>query len=167
MPSNPVQEAISNTQNELLVSIDHVPILTLVDTGAAISIMREDLRRQLHKVLTPPDSKLLRGADSRPISPLGMCSAQITINNETTRVLFTVISNCPHAIILGWDFLSTHAALIDCATGTIALDIPTSAHTSESILSRLCTTGSHRIPPLAAIPSNFTQITLLPMETTF
>lgn len=139
-----------------MVHIDGISALALVDTGAAISIMREDLRRRLRKVLTPPDTKTLRGADGGIISPHGMCGARLIVNNKTTFILFTVLITCPHEIILGWDFLSSHSALIDCAKGEIELDTSESCDVSDLVVSRLCCLETSRIPPLSAAAINVT-----------
>lgn len=118
--------------------------------------MREDLRRRLRKVLTPPDTKILRGADGGAISPHGMCGARITLHHKTAFVLFTVLRSCPHEIILGWDFLATHSALIDCAKGEIELDATEACGVSDPIGATLCCLETSRIPPLSAVAINVT-----------
>lgn len=148
---NPLNKHSLTVHNQLRVSIDGIAIYALIDTGAAISIMREDLRQRLHKVLTPPDSTSLRGADGHLISSLGMCGARIALEDKKTFVLFTVIQTCPHALILGWDFLSAHAALIDCATENIELDV-SSPDEPQPVVLKLCSVETCRIPPLLAVP---------------
>lgn len=98
---NPLRQRSLAPHNQIFVTIDNVGTTTLVDTGAAIFVMREHLRRQLRKVLTPPDSTSLRGADGCLIPFLDMCSARISLKDKTTSVVFIVIPNCPHALILG------------------------------------------------------------------
>ncbi|XP_040066951.3 uncharacterized protein LOC120840460 [Ixodes scapularis] len=48
-----------------------------------------------------------------------------------------VLITCPHEIILGWDFLSSHSALIDCAKGEIELDTSNLHYHTASQLSKV------------------------------
>lgn len=93
----------------------------LIDTGAAVSVIHEKLCRRLRKVTTPLCGMLLRTASTQNIAPLAACTARVVIDGVVYVVQFLVLSACSHDIILGWDFLSHHRAIIDCARAEVAL----------------------------------------------
>lgn len=72
-------------------------------------------------VCTPWEHGSLRSANTTLIYPLGLVSVEIIIQNEPHRHIFAVPPSCSHDIILGWDFLVTRRALIDCETKSLYL----------------------------------------------
>lgn len=112
------------TFNLLDVFIKKVRFKALVDTGASISIIREDVRKMFRLVCTPWNGGTLRSANATLLNPLGIVSVELTIQNEPHRHCFVILPNCTHDIILGWDFLATRRALIDCATKSIYFSDP-------------------------------------------
>lgn len=133
------------------VDVDGVTISALVDTGAYISVMSSGLRRRLKKVVTPAVSHVVRVADGGTPTILGMCTARVTIASHPTTVLFAVLEQCPYDVILGLDFLATHSALIDCATGLLQLELPHLADAPTTPSARLCSLDYVRMPPQAAM----------------
>lgn len=113
--------------------------------------MSSSLRRRLQKVLTPATSPTVRVADGSTPAVLGMCTARITISGRHTSVLFAVLEQCPHDLILGIDFLSTHAALIDCSAGLLRLELPSCSDNVDAGPPRLRSVEFLRLPPQAAI----------------
>lgn len=111
--------------------------------------MSSDLRRRLHKVLTPAPLRVVRVADGRTPAVAGMCAARVTIADHSIPVLFTVLDTCPHELILGLDFLSEHAALIDCAAGVLRLELPVASASTDVAQPRFCSTEHVRLPPQA------------------
>lgn len=93
--------------------------MALIDTGAAISVMDAKLCRTLKKVKTPIAGLSLRTASAQHIKPLAACTARVVIQNSLYTIEFVVLPSCSHAVILGWDFLSRHAAIIDCARAEV------------------------------------------------
>lgn len=83
-------------------------------TGAAVSVLNERLRRSLRKVTTPLSDLTLPTASAQVIKPLAMCTARVLIQDVTYVIEFIVLPSCSHGIILGWEFLSRHHAIIDC-----------------------------------------------------
>lgn len=112
--------------------------------------MSNHLRRRLKKVLTPAATGIIRVADGRSPAVIGMCTARITIAGHHISVLFTVLEQCPNDVILGLDFLSAHAALIDCATGVLQLELPQLADVPDLPSHRLCSVDYVRLSPQAA-----------------
>lgn len=79
-----------------------------------------------------------------------MCTARVTIDDRPISVLFHVLPQCPHDLILGLDFLGEHSALIDCASGFVRLELPQAATTVDDMPSRLRSTKFVRLSPQAA-----------------
>ncbi|MBS2634115.1 retroviral-like aspartic protease, partial [Salmonella enterica subsp. enterica serovar 1,4,[5],12:i:-] len=95
--------------------VDGVRTSALVDTGAAVSVMDAKLSRLLRKVTTPLSGLSLRTASAQSIHPTAVCTARVIIQDALYAVEFIIISSCSHDVILGWDFLARHAAVIRCA----------------------------------------------------
>lgn len=98
----------------LNVLIEGTRVEALVDTGASISIMHEDLCSRLRKVKTPYVGPALRGANEAAIKPSGYCTARVLIDGIRHHIQFAILSPCAHQLILGWDFLSSASAVISC-----------------------------------------------------
>lgn len=70
---------------------------------------------------------MLRTASSQCIAPSAVCTARVAIQGELYVIEFFVLPSCSHDVILGWDFLSRHRAVIDCSRAEVALTpLPTS-----------------------------------------
>ncbi|XP_049515963.1 uncharacterized protein LOC125942080 [Dermacentor silvarum] len=112
--------------------------------------MDEKLCRKLRKVTTPLSGLLLRTASAQHIAPLAQCTARVLIADVVYVVEFFVLPSCSHDIILGWDFLSHHRAIIDCARAEVAL-FPLSEASlpdpSESKAAKLTVVSDTNIPP--------------------
>lgn len=141
---------VSTRRNLLDIQVDDVTVTALIDTGAQISIMSAALRTQLRKVITPAIQSTVRVADGSSSAVLGMCTARVCIAGHQTIGLFAVLAQCPHDVILGLDFLSTHSALIDCSTGVLQLELPFDAHVLSDTPSRLCSVEFLHLPPQAS-----------------
>lgn len=164
-PQNP-RLAVLARRNLLAIHIDGVPVRALIDTGAQVSVMSSHLCRRLRKVLTPAPTAVLRVADGGTPPIIGLCTARVTISGHHTPVLFTVLDNCPHEVILGLDFLSDHSALIDCATSVVQLELPLSPESPPPLTPRLCTVDFVRLPPKPQLMCLFRLFPLSLMVTT-
>lgn len=103
------------------VCIEDLLIQALVDTGAAVSVMRYDLCRRLKKVTTPCTGLVLQTAGKQNLMPISRCTTRLSLGGVFHVVEFFVLASCSHEIILGWDFLSKASAIIDCSHSTIEL----------------------------------------------
>ncbi|GFT76110.1 retrovirus-related Pol polyprotein from transposon 17.6 [Trichonephila clavipes] len=81
------------TGNQLDVIIDKKPIRALVDSGASFSVISDNYRRFLK----------MKVADGNFVRPIGKCVYV-------------------HDVILGWDFLETSQAVIDCGQNELVLE---------------------------------------------
>lgn len=109
--------------------------------------MRDDVCKQLHKVRTPTH-RLLRGADTDIIRPSSVCTARISIGDSLHHVQFVVLTKCIAPIILGWDFLQSHDALIDCGLHELQLSDQYFENTDASPAAvKLCLISDMELPP--------------------
>ncbi|GFV49473.1 transposon Ty3-I Gag-Pol polyprotein [Trichonephila clavipes] len=111
------------TGNQLDVIIDKKPIRALVDSGASFSVISNNYRRFLKKVLfADAKSVMLKVADGNFVRPIGKCVLRVRINNRELPFEFIVLSHCSHDVILGWDFLEASQAVIDCGQNELVLE---------------------------------------------
>ncbi|GFU46101.1 transposon Ty3-I Gag-Pol polyprotein [Trichonephila clavipes] len=111
------------TRNQLDVIIDKKPIRALVDSGASFSVISDNYRRFLKKVLfADAKSVMLKVADGNFVRPIGKCVLRVRINNRELPFEFIVLSHCSHDVILGWDFLEASQAVIDCGQNELVLE---------------------------------------------
>lgn len=133
--------------NTLTVFVEGIQVEALVDTGASISIINEDLCSRLRKVRTPYVGPLLRGANEVMIEPSGQCTARVLIGEVLHHIQFAVLSPCAHQIILGWDFLSSSSAVISCRQPVIHLYDTDLASLSDVPVPRLVASADYVLPP--------------------
>lgn len=69
----------------------------------------------------PYDEKRLRGVGNHPLHPIGVCTARVQLSDYLVTVSFVILALCSHHIILSFDFLREHSALIFCRTGELAI----------------------------------------------
>ena len=111
--------------------------------------MDAKLCRLLRKVMTPLSGMSLRTASSQSIHPTAVCTARVVIQDVLYDVEFIIIAACSHDVILGWDFLSRHDAVIRCAPAEIELS-PFSHLTptdSPPAVSKILVKDDTKVPP--------------------
>lgn len=126
--------------------VDGVATLALIDTGAAVSVIDAKLCRMLRKVTTPVGGVTLRTASAQPLEPLAACTARVTIQGVVYVVELIVLSACSHSVILGWDFLSRHHAIIDCDRAEVEL-FPEVEKPQDETTAKLRVNDDTHIPP--------------------
>lgn len=139
--------------NVIDVLVDGVRTYALVDTGAAVSVMDAKLCRFLRKVTTPIAGLALRTAGAQRIHPIAACTARVLIEDVVYAVEFIVISSCSHEVILGWDFLARHDAVIHCARAELELS-PISDMTladNASFANKLLVRHDTNVPPNSSV----------------
>lgn len=111
------------------------------------------VRRQLHKVLTPPENgHFLRMGNKQLVRPLGYCATSIRVGGDSFIVLFTVLPHCITDVILGCDFVSATGALIDCGNWELhstAPEAPEPVPGPPSVV--LCATENYMLPPYSPV----------------
>ena len=101
--------------NHLEIVINNHPVRALVDSGASFSVISDEYRRHLKKVMFSNSKNIvLKVANGNFVRPIGKCILRITVNNRELPCEFIVLPQCSHDVILGWDFLEASQAVIDC-----------------------------------------------------
>lgn len=115
--------------------------------------MSVKLCRYLKKVMTPLSGLSLRTASAEHVSPLAACTARVVIQDTVYTIEFVVLSSCSHDVILGWDFLSSHNAVIDCAKAEIELISQNDPPLSEHLFGewKITVDEDVDIPPLSSV----------------
>lgn len=135
----------------LIIQVEGLSAPALVNTGATVFVIREAFRRLPKKVLTPPIVAALKTASGALISKIACCDAWITIRENEVLASFVVISDCPHGVFLGMNFLFAHSALIDYATGQIELAVTDAYELPDLSPHRLCSASTTHLEPSSAI----------------
>lgn len=100
--------------NTVRADVEGVIVDALMDTGASISVVDENLCLQLRKVKTPYTGPSLCNANQGVIEPTGYCTVRAFIDGIRHHIQCVVLPHCAHQLILGWDFLSSASAIISC-----------------------------------------------------
>lgn len=117
---------------DIPVLIDGHTVNALVDTGADYSIMSGRLTRGLKKVTTPWWGPKIRTAGGHIVTPLGVCTARVSIRESTFVANFLIMPECSRDLILGMDFLREHAAVINLRERRIAFATEQAAEKSDN-----------------------------------
>ena len=97
---------------------------------------------------------VLSTASAQRIHPSALCTARVVIQDIMYIIEFFVLPSCSHDLILGWDFLSRHEAVIDCSRAEVSL-VPTCEFSSpdRSLLPcKLIVDADTTLPPEASVP---------------
>ena len=138
----------------LASSINGTHVDVLVDTGAAVTLLREDIWRQL--MAQPSDLKpwpgaALVSAGGAPLTVHGCVCVDLVLGGKKFETEMVVVSPLTSEAILGIDFLQRQQATIDLGRKRIQLkesgcDIPLDAHTPM----QLCT-NTHQVHVSATV----------------
>ena len=101
--------------------IDGYNVTALVDTGADFSVFSGAFAAKLKKVKTAWQGPDIRTAGGHLITPAGICTARVTVNNRNYPASFVILQHCSRDVILGMDFLNQHGAVIDLRSKSITL----------------------------------------------
>lgn len=123
----------------------------LVDTGAAVSVISAYFCRTLRKVMTPLGGFSLRTASAHHIQALAACTARVTIQGLLYIIELIVLPSCSHDVILGWDFLAQHNAVIDCARAEVEFTPPCDAYSDNTTTAKLVVSEDTTIPPQCSV----------------
>ena len=105
-------------------SVNGLAVSLLVDTGAAVTLLRKDVWDRVsvsEGPLTPCSALGLVGADGSPLQTFGTTSVTLALNGATMSVDVVVASPLTSEGILGLDFLKKQKVLIDLESERIFL----------------------------------------------
>ena len=124
----------------MCVLVNNVSAVALVDSGSQVSLITEAFRRTIKAVATPWHGGRFVGADgvSFGIQPFGRCRVWVSLNGFSCGVETYVVRSCVADLLLGFDFLKEHGALVDCRKCELRLLSPldstlSSANESKSL----------------------------------
>ncbi|UYV72815.1 K02A2.6-like [Cordylochernes scorpioides] len=116
----PPQTRADLDDNYMWVSINGRHVEALIDTGASYSVVSSNFRKSMKAIMFESPNITLRVANNRFVAPLGKCRLRVEINGLQRIFEFLVLPNCSHDAILGWDFLESSKAVIDCGHSEIS-----------------------------------------------
>lgn len=106
----------------------------VVDTGANISIISNDLAEQLELPIKIAESTNLKIANNETVSTIGNIEQLlITINGRKFPVDVIVLDNASHPILLGTNWLAKHNGIVDTKLGILTI----THHNNETTTSKL------------------------------
>ena len=100
----------------LNVTINSKVVPFLLDTGAAVTLLRENIWRELNvdkQKLEPAPNLQLVGVDGSPLQARGRTQAELNLGGEAFRADIVVVDTLTTEGILGLDFLQKHGAVVD------------------------------------------------------
>ena len=100
----------------------HSPVTFLLDSGAAISVVRFDtLTADLRNKITTTGFTAPIGVNGSPLDMVGQVKIQVTIGNFHTEQVFTVVNTLTVDCLLGSDFLISQAVIFDYKKCTVVI----------------------------------------------
>lgn len=96
--------------------IENIAVQAFVDTGSEISLISETLRMSVPSLMSKPIQKsflLAKSVTGDYLDTLGMLPITIRLGEEVFSHDVQVVRNATQPVILGWDFLNRHHAIID------------------------------------------------------
>ncbi|CAG2197506.1 unnamed protein product [Mytilus edulis] len=169
-----VETAIVNS-NKIRVKLGNIYINALVDSGATISVINEQLlRRAFYKkelpVITTTDLHEIRGVCNTVHNVQGKIDLDIDVNGLVMPFSFYILRDVGFHLILGQDFLTTHKANIDFSNGCVSFhnDFTIAALESGKNLERYFIANTNKTLTLKAYTENDIQLSInkFPTNTT-
>ncbi|UYV77041.1 K02A2.6-like [Cordylochernes scorpioides] len=111
-----------------------MPIEGLIDTGAMVSCIDEELVKKLELKFIPDKNLKLKSADNQKLNAIGKSRVKFKINKKEYEIEMIILKKCNPVIILGDDFLSQNKALINCQNNTLWVESPNIFDQNESNL---------------------------------
>ncbi|UYV72084.1 hypothetical protein LAZ67_9001766 [Cordylochernes scorpioides] len=140
----PPQTRADLDENYICININGRHVEALIDTGASYSVISANFRESLKVVMIKNTNITLKVANNRFVSPLGECLLRVGINEFQRTAEFLVLPSCSHDVILGWDFLESSSAIIDCGQSEISFsEMPN----EDPSVARLYLASDDIIPP--------------------
>lgn len=139
------------TTSYVFAVIKNIASTVLIDSGSKISLISEAQRMSIPSLRTKPIQKSYLSATAvtgNYLDTLGMFSITIRLGDEIFCHDVQVVRNTTQSVLLGWDFLKKHHAILDIRAGQL-------------------TVGNHAIVPLLralqTAPLSCSAVTLTPI----
>jgi len=112
------------------VFIDGVQIKVMVDTGATASFISEELADRLQTAWEdlPMRREVRMGEKYEEVTSL--VEVNIGLGERTVRMQLLILHNIIDALVLGWDFLTTVEARMECAGMSVTIPVDSAGQSS-------------------------------------
>src|SRR5690606_26650054 len=99
-----------------------------------VTVISESLRRSLGVVATPWSGPSFYGADGSSFSslPVGLCNLRFFFHVEHFFTPAVIFARSAADLILGWDFLSSYAFVLECLSQPSPLPLISTSYFSSS-----------------------------------
>ena len=109
----------------------------LLDSGAALSVIRNDALDDRSRKSLTATSKTAIGANGLPLKVMGQVNIDVSLGTFQAAHTFIVVKDLTFECILGVDFLRSNKAVMDFRTNTLHLGnesvmVPTQEETSNN-----------------------------------
>ena len=109
----------------------------LLDSGAALSLIRNDALDDRSRKSLTATSKTAIGANGLPLKVMGQVNIDVSLGTFQAAHTFIVVKDLTFECILGVDFLRSNKAVMDFRTNTLHLGnesvmVPTQEETSNN-----------------------------------
>ena len=118
-------------------NVGHRCMQILLDSGAALSVIRNDALDDRSRKSLTATSKTAIGANGLPLKVMGQVNIDVTLGRFRAAHTFIVVKDLTLECILGVDFLRSNKAVMDFRTNTLHLGnesvmVPTQEETSSN-----------------------------------
>lgn len=96
--------------------VENTAVHVFLDTGSEISLISGRFRMSIPSLMKKPIQKsylLAKSVTGEHLDTLGMLPITIRLGEEVFTHNVQVVRNASQSVILGWDFLNKHHAVID------------------------------------------------------
>lgn len=116
MPDKNDSHSDDSVSSTILAIVEGIEVCTLIDSGSTVSIVSEDFRNShpaLKKRPMTPSSLPARSVDGQCLDILGKLTIGIRLGHQVWQQDFEILRGACQPVILGFDFLRKHHALLD------------------------------------------------------
>ena len=117
------KEVNTHSSSSVHGTLSTMPTRFLLDTGAAMSVVRWDTLSKNHQDQVIAIYSKAVGANGQPLDVVGQVTLSVSIGKLTCEQKFLVVRGLTVDCLLGSDFLSGQAAIIDCKERKLSLGI--------------------------------------------
>lgn len=101
------------------IFVNSVPVHAVIDSGAAVSLMRTDFARRLNNTIHPYRGPSIKGVNGGFVVPVGTVYATVDVSTFTQKLNFLVINDYDKEILIGNNFLLNSDLVIDYSNKSV------------------------------------------------
>ncbi|UYV71788.1 K02A2.6-like [Cordylochernes scorpioides] len=116
------------------IEINDYTVEALIDTGAVVSCIDEELSYKLKLKVIKDNNLNLKAAGDQKLNAKGRSMVSFKMDQEKYTIQMIVLEKCNPKIILGDDFLSHYKALINCRNNTLWIESPNNMDQDDTSL---------------------------------